>query len=314
MTNTLFRHYVANAPMLRRWLLAAMLGIIVYGASPACASSRVIATRIRGETASIPSDAHVREVEEGGLLRDTKHINVSALAVQVEGGCPALYCSDRRFVETRKAIAKHRMITLPDDGPAHGEIVRGCGEASGEREGFHPRMHPAHMLHCWGLAEIPDHQFDVNLSISSDFEASPSGQDVGAQLLVSRIASVLNQVSSGFGVGFRNLKGRVSILGGVNGDLCSAPRKHQTVEQSGQAERSNDHLPPRPIGCIAGRVRSLPLCLKIALIVTLWLSAWRLIYDGIDRVDGFAAGGCWRGIGQIIGGLILGVAAGILWL
>lgn len=63
-----------------------------------------------------------------------------------------------------------------------------------------------------------------------------------------------------------------------------------------------------------GGIRSLPLGLKIAGVVLLWLYAWRLIFRGLDRLEGWRDGGRWRGARNIFGGLITGIASIVFWL
>lgn len=105
------------------------------------------------------------------------------------------------------------------------------------------------------------------------------------------LARDINLGSSGVSIASGYGKRVVGVFSGVLSYLNGATSQHEAVEQASQTEPAENHLPPSPIGGVTRSVRSLPLGFKVALVVTLWLSAWRLIFRGVDRLDGWTTGG-----------------------
>lgn len=147
-------------------------------------------------------------------------------------------------------------------------------------------------------------------------KAVHNGRDVEPRriLVLGDSPLIVSEASRSSSIALCNLKGGVGVMRGVDSYFCGSARQDEAVKQPRQPKGREYHLPPTPVGRVASGVSRFPLSLKVAGVVGLWLLAWRSIYRGIDRIEGWALGGRWRGLLDLAAAACLILVGGLLWL
>jgi hypothetical protein len=155
------------------------------------------------------------------------------------------------------------------------------------------------------------HYVIANVAVGLVDELKALNADVGAKLPLGSVSGEIDLRLRRAGIPLGNLQGPFRVFGALDRELERLAGIVERNEDAERAKRRQDYLPEGIFRNVAARISGLPLCLKVASVVVLWLSAWALVFRGLDGLHGWGRSRL-DGLASATGGALL-MAAGVLF-